>query len=869
MSKIQEKIKEFIYCLNLPGKKDKIVSESLDFLKALNTDEISANSNLVAVLFCTIMCNCSEEMINNSLVSELILESYNNIKDLKCEQETKVPVEIIIIKFLKRLNNMSGMMGGDITPIDDQMQDQFKILCSKLEEMKIIFRLKSKGIEVFPIGKLLAAVIGKDFIFEKLDEITLNTFLLALEIFDSEPYIAEKNKLERVIDDCNLKCLKYLSQSSTLRIGGSAWKDNFKYNGVLILADIVHRMIYIRHPEKIYFSSLEGDERKKLDCERNSESREIAHFYEYEYDPDATFISINDIMLSGNYDLKVAAIREVYNNKCYNSFFDKAFLKLNENIKAVNKCTSEDRTLILENGEIKDANIKNVTEYAMKPFSLVKIIGKGLDYVMLGSICKLLMICDVCVERIMNELQHKSNNYQDNLICIWLKYSNNICENMTTLQKLYFDDVLYIKKRRTIDEKRIRDISWLPIKLPTCFLEDKLLELCDVTISGNIEKVLLEKNENFDGNIVYKIAKDDIEIPPEVLTIVKEDQLQQERFFAVKYQERYFASSEIDGYIKLIGKIEDSNKDLKRMEDFALYTDSQIQLVLEAMKLQENALNDIENCMVDFDSIARLRIFHHIIYNNIFTNAKWGNFISVVNGHQQLKYEFIKELEVLTENILIVPKEKQESDSALTSIINIYYRKSSTRTRDLYFSEIVEDNDGYTYRGKKIEKIIFLFDTIQSGTSTIRNLRFYFEDYDKPVVENVLNNHIVYYCNGKEIRLEKIIERNHPIVEVLALYGSKEGKLNVETYMGSNKYLSNEKLTCVKEIEKVADKDFIDRVQKVYGDRNITIQENNFPIIREFNQPKKNAFPKDNLVGKNIASIFVKKKELSRNVGNV
>ena len=51
MSKLQEKLKEFIYCLNLPGNKDKIVSDSLDFLKALNTDEIAANSNLVAVLF--------------------------------------------------------------------------------------------------------------------------------------------------------------------------------------------------------------------------------------------------------------------------------------------------------------------------------------------------------------------------------------------------------------------------------------------------------------------------------------------------------------------------------------------------------------------------------------------------------------------------------------------------------------------------------------------------------------------------------------------------------------------------------------------------------------------------------------------------
>ncbi len=41
MYSIQDKMQEFIQCLNLSGNKDKVISESLDFVKNLNTDVIS------------------------------------------------------------------------------------------------------------------------------------------------------------------------------------------------------------------------------------------------------------------------------------------------------------------------------------------------------------------------------------------------------------------------------------------------------------------------------------------------------------------------------------------------------------------------------------------------------------------------------------------------------------------------------------------------------------------------------------------------------------------------------------------------------------------------------------------------------------
>lgn len=860
MYSIQEKMQEFVQCLNLSGNKEKVISESLDFLKNLNTDVISENSNLVSILFCTIICNCTEEMINDLCVSELIWESYYNIKDLEGGNEEESSVEIIIIKFLKRLNNMSGMTGGDIAPIDNEMQEQFNVLCSKLEEMKIIFKLEHRGIEVFPIGKLLAVVIGNDFTFEKLDEVTLNTFLLALEIFDAETYVLEKYKLEKIIDECNLKCLKYLSDQSTMRIGGYAWKENFKHNGVLILGNVIKGTVYVRHPEKIYFSSLKREESNKLESEKNSEYRDIAYFYEYSYDPAAKFMSLKDIMLSGNFNLQIAAIREVYNNESFNVFFDKAFIRVGENVRAVNPFTKKDSTLVFENGQIRVANIANITDYAMKPFSLIKIMGNNLDYVILGSFCKLLKICNVHIDNIINELTNVDKNYQDNLIVIWAKYATDFYESVLKLQKEYFEDVLYIKKRKTIAEKGICDISWIPVKLPIQFLENKLPELCGGTIGDHIEKVLLEKDEDFEGNIVYKDINNSIEIMPEVLLMEKEDDLKKERFFAIKFQDKYFVSNEIDSYIKLINKIEDDNKELNVIEDFALHSESQIQLVVDAMQLQERALSDIDNSKVSFNDIAKLRIIHHILCNKILTDERWKNFLGIINAHQQLKYDFIKDLDELKGNVLIVPKERQESDSVMTSIINRYCKKGAVRNHDVYFDEIEENDEGYTYMGQKIEKIIFLFDTIQSGTSTIRNLQFYFEHYDRDGIGGVKNQHVVYHCRGEEIKLETIIEKNHPIVEIVALYASKVGKKNVEKHLKSNVYINNKEVICAKEITRIADENFMEKVRQVYS-KDYTIEENDFPVIREFNQPKKNAFPIDNLVGGNIASVFVKKKE--------
>lgn len=868
MSKIQEMLQEYIQCLNLPGRVDEIIKESLAKLNGLNSDEIAENSQLVALLFCTAISKCTQDTIRDSAMTELIQDCFKNIKGLKSQENQNVSVEILVIHFLDEIHNMCGATGGDIKPVSDEMQEQYKVLCSKLEEMKIIFRLRLNETELFPIGKLLAKVIGSDYTFEELNEVTLITFLLALEIFDTEPYINEKNKLNEIIDKCNLMCLKYLSNPSVLRIGGNIWKENFSHNGVLILRDVNQHKIYIRHPDKKYFRQLEEAEKKKMGFETNSMGRNIAHYYEYEYDPGAIFVSVENIMLSDSYSniIKLSMLSELYNNRMYNAFFDNAFIIEGEKIHAVNKLTAEDQKLIRVKGDPVEANAENVTDYAIKPFSLIKVWGDDLDFIIAGSVCKLLTINNIDLNAIVKKLEQASCGFQNVLIQSWLECSTNRYECLIKLQELYYSDIQYIRKRLDIANKKIGDISWLPVKLPENLLDESLKEICNIT-TDQYKIVKVERVEDFDGDMIYRDVECDTDILQDSIALNDKNDWTREKIYAVRYQEKYFITPEIDDYIRLMQKIKDSNDKLYGIEKFSVCSRSQIQVVLEAMRLQEKALSDIaDNCKVDFDSIARLRMIHHMIYNCILQKDQWIKFIELINGHQQLKFDFAEKINWSVDGVLIVPKEKQESDSALTSIINEYMRKNAVRNHDFYFSEIGLRENVYTYRGHKIEKIVFLFDTLQSGTSTIRNLKFYFEDYDKKMLGNVQNQHIIYYCNGNEIRLQTIVERNNPEVEVVVLYGSKKGKMAVEEYLSTNPWITNKSVICKQEINKTANKYFMDKVNALYKRGDVSIEEGCFPIIRQFNQPKKNAFLKDNLRSDNIASIFVKKREFVNSI---
>ena len=178
----------------------------------------------------------------------------------------------------------------------------------------------------------------------------------------------------------------------------------------------------------------------------------------------------------------------------------------------------------------------------------------------------------------------------------------------------------------------------------------------------------------------------------------------------------------------------------------------------------------------------------------------------------------------------------------------------------MYVSNIEKENGLYTLDKKEIKRIVIVFDTLQSGISTKNYFSSLFsldETSNKPIHN--------YYCKGEKVSIKQLIETNKPEIQIVFLYGTNEGQTNIQNYIKTNDYLKNAEIICLKTIDVLpADDKFVDHINTIYSFQNIedSPRKGFFPIIREFNQPKRNIFPNELLNPDNIASLFVKKSEL-------
>ena len=85
-----------------------------------------------------------------------------------------------------------------------------------------------------------------------------------------------------------------------------------------------------------------------------------------------------------------------------------------------------------------------------------------------------------------------------------------------------------------------------------------------------------------------------------------------------------------------------------------------------------------------------------------------------------------------------------------------------------------------------------------------------------------------------------------------------EGKIN--KFFDDINIKCNIKKCCPINVDDAKKKQIIELSQKIYGD--IKTDDKFYPLIREFNMPKKTVFPEDSLNPKWIFSIFVRKEEL-------
>ncbi len=874
-----EHLQIFIDCLLLEKIKKKVLLDALNYIISLNSKEINRNLLKVDELFCICV-----QKLNQDNIDEEIIEGIDcAFENIRYKDKKEEDINYIIVKFLSQVKELAS----DNDCPSDELMKNYENLCDNLDKMHEIFQIKKNGVLLFPIGKLLNFVIrSEDFISNGLNIVNINTILIALEIFKRNDGIVKK--IDKIINKSNLECLKHLRNPNVKKVGGdNGWKDNFKKNGSLTLL-IPHRDsfdIYVRHEKKEYFNApLLND--FSLKEEINSRGEPIAYYCIISNEKTVKIENVENLLKTSNLLDLHKACKMIFFEKKMNVFLENSFIRVGSELKITNPFLINDRFIVL-NGQSWIANASSLLKNVLKPFFLLRV-GRGFDYIMLGSIFKLLEYDSKPIDDVFDLLKHPQKNLQESIIEAWLKKiddSDDYVTNIKNLQNDYFESIRYAQRKSFILEKKFNDFLWLPYKFPSKIIKkhvEKMYELTDCK-----EVIKISSNENFEERIEYRDA-DGQTIVSSKISFSDNPEIVNREFYAIRDKEtgNIEYKVDIDDLYHIKEKIDKDNLNFIDANIPYLIYSNQIEDVINLMKLQKNALIESSGC-ADFESVAYLRLLNHLLYCGFFykeeseekreekCKRKWESFYSLITTHQCISFRNARNdiSEYDKNNTLIVPKERRNTDNALVSIYDTYIHKSSKRVRDFFSRDIYWNKLSHKYcleTGEEIKKVVILFDTLQSGSSTECILNAYFDSSN----DNEYKDKICkFYVDGKEITLKKVISNNRASLEVVSLYGSKEGKERIDAYIQSSKGpLKNAKeIICLHKITTKADAAFVKQIEDVYpkDDRDkeddLPIKEGNSVIIREFNQPKRNMFPNKLLDPACVAAILVKKPEFKNN----
>lgn len=834
--------------LALPGSetnKQKLL-EIIDALINVNSNEIPIDC--VSSLFCHLVSKFNEDDIKN--ISDKIWDAFYNINALAEHIRTSVAstTEEKILLFLHDLVN-------DEEQVSEKIFEDFTAICGELEEIKYIFILRDKQEKhYFPIGSLLQKVMSSYGKLESLDTKIINTFILAMEMFKLEQDLSNIDALNKIVNDFHLEGLKILFKGNQLI---TTWKENLKYNGILVLIDKENHHIYIRSEDKGYFDDFNNKD--EIQEEKNFHDKTIAYYLLQDYPEDAEFISLNEILTKTEYsiDNKLQVIEKIFYKKYYNVLYDKCFIKVENTIKLVNDFSNKDKDIVL-GGNHQTATPENVFKYGLKKYGLNILWGYDVDYVMYASLFRLMMLYPLPLNELISKMKHVVSLFQDALISFWLENIKNIDSFLLNFTDSYFNDINYIKSKNDIENKKIEDIYWLPYKFPVDFIINKINSICK-TQEKVFRVIEIECKTNINDELEFYHNKQKIENKYLKKSILSSEE---PLYYGFKKGKKYYINDKATSFLRILSNILQKNEDIKTKNVLSFCKPLEMKHIREKMQLQKDALVPKQiHLSSEFNAIANLRIIHHVIYNS-FNKTKWNIFNKSLEKHQMISFlETIENNSFYSdaEDTLYVPKEDRNQCGTLSEI-NDYIRDKTRRDLGLYINRLKIDNGLYCLEDREIKKMVFVFDTLQSGTSTkdYLNLFFYPNENSQKRIQK-------YYCEEKEISLKQIIETNDPEIQILFLYATEEGKQNIKDYLVNHEFLKNAEIICLQNIDAApVDERFIISIQEIYdfSDEREIPKKGFYPIIREFNQPKRNMFPSKLLNPDNIASLFVKKPEL-------
>ena len=760
---VENELNQILESLILPiADDDKLIKLIEDFSK-LNTLEIDNCKGIALDVFYQISSLIKDEQLKNDYLIKAYKKSFENIVNIVNEetenssrfQETENPSRFLVFNFLKDLYN--NILEQNNSLFDKMLQDMDAI-CSELETIRYVFRIQNDdGSLYFPISELLFHVLLNDDYYKDVwDDKLIYKLRIALEIFKTNKFRDKEKIMDQMSNDYNIKLIDYMADIKNIFLGeDEEWKLNLKHNKVICIIRN-EREIYIRHPNESYFDKkiLNKYHIDNVQKEINNNENVIAYFVEFQLSDAVKFISIDEILKGDDLKSKLDLTFLLLQQNAKNIFLNNSLYIDKGEVKLINPFCVNDNYLINTKraSRVNSNNSNTVIENILKKYYQNMLREKGLDFVLYGSLVKLLLINNNCKKDVFMNFENDCvNHYQNGLILTWLK-GIPITERISALSEFidtFTKDTEYVNKDYNLD---IANLKWLAFELPCEEILSCIFNNVDKEIVLNSTKDIIKRKRKKNCYIYVNFNNEEIDENK----IIKNDLDDGD---CLHYQDNYYLDDRLQKGLKIRDRIRDINDNLNPYEEFIDSTNIKLpSLIVDKIKLQDNILLSLDGVECNDKSNYYIRILNHLFIYDI-TVKKQENFMKLISYHKETHFkEACDQVKsIFGSNVLVVPKEHYDTDSTLNRIFENYLREEKFREHSLYLHDLTLKNGKYCIEKEEIKYIYFLFDTVLSGTQTVNNLKNYFPKAGKPKKDRSNK----YYCEGKKVSIEDIMVKNN------------------------------------------------------------------------------------------------------------
>lgn len=559
INKTQNVLKEINMTLHLPNLSEEVLYNCIVDYSSLNTHEIEESKDLAIEVFYGISTHIKDAELNNSKLINMYIRAYANIKNINTEK-MKLTSKVLVFNFLKKIND--DLLNQDNKIFEDLVKN-IEGIFSELDSIRFVFRIKNEDKFLFPISDILFHVLLNDDLSN--DDLTfICKIRIALEIFKTGEFEDKKQILTKLKDDYNIKLISYMCDMNHVILGGKeGWKTHLMKNKVICLVRNENE-VYIRHPDKPYFDEtiLKEYNIDKVQVEKNNNGNDIAYFVEFKLSNRIQFTSIEKLLLDNKSELKLELLFLLFKRNIKNVFLEYSMYLDENQIHILNPFCIHDKYFINSENAVKlnGSNSNNKIIKSLDKYYQNKLIGSGLDFMMVGSFVKLLSVNSNLEADSFTDFNGIESNVQNSVLIKWLN-SLPREERLISFSEFineFAKDTKYAKDYKI----EIKNLKWFAFKLPLDEILKSILTDDEIRIVSNANVDHIKKIEKR-GTIKYINKSGELVEADKI--IIDNDCDEGE---CLMNQDEYYINSTLVNTHILYNRIKSANLNLNTFDDY-------------------------------------------------------------------------------------------------------------------------------------------------------------------------------------------------------------------------------------------------------------------------------------------------------------